>query len=60
MVGASAGGVEALKALVGRLPRGLPAAVFVACHFPVDESERTARGALRTATQQDALTPPTG
>jgi len=32
----------------------------VACHFPVDESERTARGALRTATQQDALTPPTG
>jgi peptide/nickel transport system ATP-binding protein len=32
----------------------------VACHFPVDESERTARGARRVATQQEALTPPTG
>ena len=32
----------------------------VACHFPVEESERTARGARRTATQQEALAPPTG
>src|SRR5262245_54586372 len=34
VVGASAGGVGALKVLVGGLPVGLPAAVFVVCHFP--------------------------
>lgn len=34
VIGASAGGVEALMALAGALPAGLPAAVFVVCHFP--------------------------
>jgi two-component system chemotaxis response regulator CheB len=34
VVGASAGGVEALSQLVRGLPPGLPGAVFVVCHFP--------------------------
>ncbi|QEH34814.1 Chemotaxis response regulator protein-glutamate methylesterase [Aquisphaera giovannonii] len=34
VVGASAGGVEALKELVAGLPAGFPASLFVVCHFP--------------------------
>ena len=33
VIGASAGGVQALVSLLGALPAGLPAAVFVALHF---------------------------
>lgn len=34
VIGASAGGVEALRTLVGTLPAGLPAAIFVVVHIP--------------------------
>jgi two-component system, chemotaxis family, protein-glutamate methylesterase/glutaminase len=34
VIGASAGGVEALKQIVSDLPANLPAAVFVTLHFP--------------------------
>ena len=34
VIGASAGGVETLKALVGLLPTNLPASIFVVVHFP--------------------------
>jgi two-component system chemotaxis response regulator CheB len=34
VVGASAGGVDALIRLVRGLPAGLPASLFVVCHFP--------------------------
>src|SRR5688500_1848566 len=35
VIGGSAGGVEALMRIARQLPRDLPAAVFVALHFPV-------------------------
>ena len=34
VIGASAGGVEALTRVVRALPRGFPASLFVVCHFP--------------------------
>lgn len=34
VIGASAGGVEALSHLVRGLPSGFPASLFVVCHFP--------------------------
>jgi two-component system chemotaxis response regulator CheB len=36
VIGASAGGVEALTAIVSRFPASLPAAVFVVIHLPVN------------------------
>jgi two-component system, chemotaxis family, protein-glutamate methylesterase/glutaminase len=30
VIGASAGGLEAIRTLVGQLPRNLPAAIFIA------------------------------
>jgi two-component system chemotaxis response regulator CheB len=36
VVGASAGGIEVLKELARGLPKGLPAAMFVVCHFPTE------------------------
>jgi two-component system chemotaxis response regulator CheB len=40
VIGASSGGVKALTDLVHRLPPGLPAAVFVVCHFPASGFSR--------------------
>lgn len=36
VIGASAGGVQALTELVRGLPASLPASVFVVCHFPAE------------------------
>jgi two-component system, chemotaxis family, protein-glutamate methylesterase/glutaminase len=38
VIGTSAGGVEALTQLVKRLPADLPAAIFVAIHFPAQST----------------------
>jgi two-component system chemotaxis response regulator CheB len=43
VVGASAGGVEALARLVSGLPAGLPVAVFVVLHFPPESRSLLAR-----------------
>jgi two-component system, chemotaxis family, protein-glutamate methylesterase/glutaminase len=43
VVGASAGGVEALMRLVQELPAGFPAAVFVVLHVPPDSRSLLAR-----------------
>jgi two-component system, chemotaxis family, protein-glutamate methylesterase/glutaminase len=34
VIGASAGGVEALTRIARALPRGFPASLFIVCHFP--------------------------
>jgi two-component system chemotaxis response regulator CheB len=39
VIGASAGGVEALAQLAKDLPAGLPAVILVAVHFPVTERD---------------------
>jgi two-component system chemotaxis response regulator CheB len=36
VMGASTGGVDALTSVMGGLPPGLPASLFVVCHFPTD------------------------
>jgi two-component system chemotaxis response regulator CheB len=36
VIGASAGGVEALREVAAGLPPGLPASLFVVCHFPAE------------------------
>src|SRR5690242_8552854 len=43
VIGASAGGVEALTKLVRDLPRDIPAAIFVTVHFPPTGSSALAR-----------------
>lgn len=59
VIGASAGGVEALRKLCGALPRGLPAAVFVAQH--ISPSARSALPRiLAKAGPLPAITPEEG
>jgi len=58
VIGASFGGVRALMDLVHGLPPGLPAALFVVCHFPADAFSRlpeilSGRGPLLAAHAQD-------
>lgn len=58
VIGASAGGVEALKEIVAALPAGFPAAVFVVIHFPSHATSNlpailTRAGALQAVHPED-------
>jgi two-component system, chemotaxis family, protein-glutamate methylesterase/glutaminase len=59
VVGASAGGVEALSVLARELPAGLPAAVFVVLHIPA-HSPSMLPSILSRAGQLPALQPTDG
>ena len=58
VIGGSAGGIEAVLAIVGRLPADLPAAVFVVIHIPAYSTSQlpeilTKAGALPASHPQD-------
>ena len=59
VIGASAGGVEALKELVRGLPAGIPAAIFVVLHVPSD-STSVLPSILKRAGQLPAYQPEDG
>ena len=54
VIGASAGGVEAITKLVRDLPADIPAAIFVTIHFPPDTTSALAR-ILRRAGHLNAV-----
>src|SRR5207248_8745143 len=59
VIGASAGGVEALVKLVGSLPAGLPAAIFLVLHIP-PESPSQQPDIINRAGRLHALDPVAG